>query len=231
MRAAAQDNSTPGAIAVHILMAFAALVLNGFGVYLTICADIGAGPWDVFAIGLSGTLGILYGNANILVCLVVLAVDIALREPIGLAMIIDSLTVGKTVDLFQYLDLFPSPRTLAGGVAMMACGLLVIGYSLYFYMRAGLGCGPRDALMVALKRRTKRIPIGFINITMLCLVTAVGAMLGGPVGIGTLIFALGCGPAIQLGFATFRFDATSVRHQNLRESVAVFRAALRRKKQ
>ncbi|HAJ65118.1 MAG TPA: hypothetical protein DCM61_00865, partial [Clostridiales bacterium] len=71
-----------------MLIAAASLFINGFGVYLTIQANIGAGPWDVLNLGLSRTLGILYGTASICVSLTILAIDVLLREPIGIAMFI-----------------------------------------------------------------------------------------------------------------------------------------------
>ena len=78
-----RENRTPGAIAANMLIAAASLFLNGFGVYLTIQANIGAGPWDVLNLGLSRSLGILYGNASICVSYAILAVDALMREPIG----------------------------------------------------------------------------------------------------------------------------------------------------
>ena len=78
-----------------MVLATVALFINGFGVYLTIHANIGAGPWDVFNLGLSKTFGILYGTASILVSSAILCIDIALKEPIGIAMFIDAVVVGK----------------------------------------------------------------------------------------------------------------------------------------
>ena len=98
-----QDNSTPGAIAANALIAAVSLFLNGFGVYLTIQANIGAGPWDVLNLGLARTLGILYGTASISVSFTILLIDVLLREPIGIAMFIDAVVVGKAVDFFKRL--------------------------------------------------------------------------------------------------------------------------------
>lgn len=106
------ENRTPYAICINMLLAVASLFVNGFGVYLTICANIGAGPWDVLNLGLAKTLGILYGTASITVSLSVLLIDIFLKEPIGIAMFIDSVVVGKAVDLFNYIDVIPVPDKL-----------------------------------------------------------------------------------------------------------------------
>ena len=214
-------NRTAGSIALDCLIAAVSLFFNGLGVYLTIHAGIGAGPWDVFNLGLSKTLGILYGNASITVCLIILAIDIVLKEPIGLAMFIDSLVVGKSVDLFTWLNLVPVPDSLPGRIAMMLLGLVIMGYTQYLYMWAGLGCGPRDTLLVGLAKHLRRIPIGAVSIVLLTLVTAVGYLLGGPVGIGTLICAFCAGPIMQLAFTTVHFSATTIRHQPLGESIGI----------
>lgn len=219
---ALSENKTPRAILANMLIAALSLFVNGFGVYLTIHAGIGAGPWDVFNLGLSHTFGILYGTASIAVSAAILLIDILLKEPIGIAMIIDAVTVGKAVDLFEALDFVPVPETVWGAAAMILVGLVIMGYTQFFYMRASLGCGPRDTLLVGLKRRSGRIPIGAVSVALLGLVTLTGYLLGGPVGIGTLICAFVTGPVMQFTFRTVRFDATKVRHQRIRASIRVF---------
>ena len=204
-----------------MLLAFVSLFINGFGVYLTINANIGAGPWDVFNLGLSKTFGILYGNASIAVSFAVLMIDVAMHEPIGIAMFIDAVTVGKTVDLFNYLEFVPTPETLAGAVVMLLIGLTVMGYTQYLYMRASLGCGPRDTLLVGLKRHCRKLSIGAISVIILSVVTLIGYLLGGPVGIGTLLCAFCSGPIMQMAFHTVHFDATSIRHQSIPDSLRV----------
>ena len=216
-----QQNKNLGSILTNMLIAAVSLFVNGFGVYLTIHANIGAGPWDVFNLGLSNTLGVLYGTANLTVSFSVIFIDILLKEPIGIAMFIDALTVGKTVDLFNWLNIIPEPKNTVDGVFMMIVGLFIIGYTQYTYMWVSLGCGPRDTLLVGLKRKVKKIPIGVVSIALLALVTFVGFLLGGKVGIGTLIFAFGAGPIMQLAFHTVHFDATAIKHQSVFESFRV----------
>lgn len=215
-------NDTAGGIAHNALLAAVSLFLNGLGVYLTIHADIGAGPWDVFNLGLSKTFGVSYGNASITVSLMILLIDVILREPIGIAMFIDALVVGKTVDFFNWLDGIPTPATLPGAAATVFLGLVIMGYTQYLYMYAALGCGPRDTLLVGLARHMPRIPIGAISIALLSLVTLIGWLLGGPVGIGTLLCAFCAGPIMQFAFKSVRFDATAIHHQRLPESMKVF---------
>ena len=224
-----RENRTVKAIVLHMLLAAVSLFVNGFGIYLTIQANLGAAPWDVLNLGLSRSLGILYGNASVAVALTILVIDILLREPIGIAMFIDSVVVGKSVDFFRSIQAVPACTSPLSGIPMLLLGLVILAYTQYAYMTAALGCGPRDTLLVALKKRTRRLPIGAVSILLLSSATLAGFLLGGPVGIGTLLCALCSGPILQFAFRTMRFDATAVRHQTLAETFRVFRFGAVRK--
>ena len=217
-----RENGSPRAILLNMLIAAVSLFVNGFGIYLTIQANIGAAPWDVLNLGLSKSLGILYGNASIAVSITILIIDILMKEPIGIAMFIDAVVVGKAVDFFNWTHLVPCCRSLATAIPVMTAGLFVLAYTQYTYMLASLGCGPRDTLLVGLAKRLKRLPIGLVSIALLSMATLVGWLLGGPVGLGTLLCSFGAGPIMQLAFRTVGFDATVIRHQRLRDSFSVF---------
>ena len=217
------ENTTAAAIRRHMLMAAASLFVNGFGVYLTIQANLGAAPWDVLNLGLAKSLHILYGSASIAVSLTILVIDILLKEPIGIAMFIDAIVVGKAVDFFTWIHAVPPCASPLTGVPLMLAGLVIMAYTQYLYMLAALGCGPRDTLLVGLAKRVKRIPIGVISISLLSAATLLGALLGGPVGLGTVLCAFATGPVMQMAFRTVHFYATSVRHQRLKDTVRAVR--------
>ena len=216
-----RENKSRCEIITSIFLAFVFLFIYGFGVYLTILAGIGAGPWDVFNLGIANTFGILYGNASIAVSLTILLIDIAMKESIGIAMFVDAITVGKAVDLFNRLAWVPLPKSLFGSILLMVLGLVIMNFSVFFYMLSALGCGPRDTLLVGLKRRTKKIPIGAIGVTLHVIVTIIGYLLGGPVGIGTVIYAVLNGTLLQLVLWLFDYDLTAIRHQNIIESAKI----------
>ena len=218
-----KTNSTRGAILINMLIAAVSLFINGFGIHLTIQANLGAAPWDVLNLGLSKSLGILYGTASVAVSLTILGIDILLKEPIGIAMFIDAIVVGKAVDFFNWTKLVPKCTSPVTGIPLMLLGLVILGYTQYAYMRVSLGCGPRDTLLVGLSKRLKSIPIGAVSIALLGTATLIGWLLGGPVGIGTIICAFASGPIMQLAFRTMHFDATTVTHQRLRETLMAFR--------
>ncbi|MCR5229628.1 MAG: hypothetical protein K6D03_05840 [Solobacterium sp.] len=219
MKSDLRENRTAGAVVINILLAAVSLFVNGFGIYLTIRANLGAAPWDVLSLGLSKTLGILYGTASITVSLTILMIDILLKEPIGIAMFIDAFVVGKSVDFFNRLNIVPECSSWLTGIPVMLIGLVILAYTQYTYMLASLGCGPRDTLLVGLAKRTGRVPIGAVSIALLSSATLIGWLLGGPVGIGTLICAFLAGPIMQAAFRSVHFDATGVKHQRLAETV------------
>ena len=222
-----RENRTPLAIVLNMLIAALSLFVNGFGVYLTIRANLGAAPWDVLNLGLSKSLGILYGTASIAVSVTILIIDVLMKEPIGIAMFIDAVVVGKAVDFFDAIHAVPDCASLWTGIPVMFLGLVILAFTQFTYMSAALGCGPRDTLLVGLDKKLRHIPIGAVSIALLSSATLIGWLLGGPVGIGTMICALCTGPVMQTAFRVVRFDASRVTHQRLKDSLLVFCPGLR----
>lgn len=203
--------------------AAAGLALFSFGVYLTIQANIGLAPWDCLSMGLSYHLPITYGTAAILISCVIVVIDLLLRERIGIGTLLDAAICGLSVDFFSALKLVPAQSGLLSGIPLMVAGMFVMSFGQYVYMRAGLCCGPRDSLLVGVGRRLKRMPIGLVNILILCAALAAGWALGGKVGVGTLVSALGIGVTMQITFRLLRFEPRDVAHEGLFQSAASLR--------
>ena len=108
-----------------------------------------------------------------------------------------------------------------GLVVLMIAGLFLNGLGQFIYMRVALCCGPRDSMLVGLSKRLKKVPIGIVGVLILAVVLFFGWMLGGPIGIGTLIGAFLMGPIMQLVFKWLHFDAEAVQHQDIFTSVKV----------
>lgn len=171
------------------------LVLFGLGIALTVIADLGLGPWDVFHQGLSERTGIPIGTMIIIVSVLVLVAWIPLKERIGLGTIANAIVIGVTVDLAllvlpERLDL-----VLAQWAALLF-GVLLVAIGSGFYIGAGLGPGPRDGLMTGLNRLTGR-SIGLVRAAIEVAVLILGWLLGGTIGVGTLVFAFAIGPLVQ----------------------------------
>ena len=208
-------------ILINSLLTAVGLFFFSFGVYLGIQAGIGVAPWDTFNLGLVNTFGVKYGTASILVSCAVLAIDLLLRERIGIGMILDAILVGKFVDLFNWLNLVPMQESKLVCLLLLLASLVIKGFSQAMYMKAALSCGPRDTMLVGLARHLKKIPIGVISIFIMATVTLTGWLLGGPIGLGTLLCVLLEGPIMQLDFKLVHFDPTAVKHQDIVTSAKV----------
>lgn len=214
-------NQTRGEIIKHCFFAAFGLATFATGVYLTIQANIGVAPWDCFFLGVEKTFGIKYGNVAVMTSLLVICIDLLLKERIGLGTLIDAVFTGKVVDFLNWIDFVPEQESMAVGVVLMIVGLFLNGLGQFIYMRVALCCGPRDGMIVGLSKKLKRVPIGIVSVLILAVVLFFGWMLGGPIGIGTLIGAFLMGPIMQLVFKLLRFDAEAVHHQDIFTSVKV----------
>ena len=213
-------NQTRKDIVIHSVIAAAGLFCCGIGIYFTLQANIGVSPWDVFHQGISSHTGMLYGNVSVLTALLILIVDIVMKEPIGVGMFLDAFIVGKAVDFCAWLGFLPQQTSLPMGILCMMAGLTITACGMRIYMGCALGCGPRDTLMVALCKRTG-LPVGPVTMMIYAVVTAIGWFLGGQVGIGTVLSVLYVGPALQTICRLTGFDAAKVTHQNLLETLCI----------
>lgn len=134
------------------------LFLFSCGVYLTIQADIGLAPWDCLSMGAAYRIGLSYGIVHTGISILILFIDILLKEKIGYGTILDALLVGNYVDLIDRILSLPKCSSLPLGCVMVVAGLLIMGYGQYFYMSAGQSCGPRDSLLIALGKRFPKTP-------------------------------------------------------------------------
>ena len=169
------------------------LVLFGMGIGLMLQSDLGVPPWDVLHQGLARRIGLTVGVWSIIVSMVVLGLWLPLRERYGLGTLLNAVIIGVVLDVTAVV----LPEANSSGVAwvMLIGGVVLIGIASGLYIGADLGPGPRDGLMTGIARRgpSIRLTRAMIEITVL----TAGWILGGTLGIGTLIFALGIGPLVQ----------------------------------
>jgi uncharacterized membrane protein YczE len=181
------------------------LVLFAVGLWLGLEAELGVGPWDVLTGGLSKQLGTRFGITAIGVSVVVLLIGLAARVRPGIGTLLNVVVIGAVLDvlllspLLTDLDDAPIPVRLL--VTLLGIATVAAGSALY--LGAHLGPGPRDGLMVAIHTRTGW-RVGTARATLECVVLVLGVLLGGPVGVGTVLFALGIGPAVQVAFRVLR---------------------------
>lgn len=194
------------------------LFLFSFGVYMTICANIGLAPWDALSTGISLHTPLSYGKAHTIVSVLILVTDVLMHEKIGCGTILDAALVGNFADLFLWLGILPPSTSLPGGIFFFIVGLFVMAFGQYFYMSSGQGCGPRDSFLVGLGKRLPKVPIGAVNTMILCVVLVVSWILGGPIGIGTVLATFGIGVALQIVCLILHFEPRAVVHKDVLET-------------
>ena len=180
---------------VRSVLLLAGLSGYGLSMALFVRAGLGLDPWDVFHQGLAKHTGLTIGGATALVGVVVLLGWIPLRTRPGVGTVANVIVISITVD--AALAVLPQPTTLPVRTAMMVGAVVLNALSTVMYIGAGMGPGPRDGLMTGLVARTGwsvRLVRTSIEVTVL----AVGWLLGGTVGVGTVVYALGIGPLVQL---------------------------------
>ena len=179
----------------------AGLFLFAFGIVLLLESELGLSPWDVLNQGVSEHTSLSFGTANIAIAVVVLVLAWALGARIGPGTVANAILIGLMVDGLLAIDVVDalSESSLTARITFMVVGILIIGIGSGLYIGAGLGAGPRDSLMLVAARRAG-VRIGIARVTIEVVVTVVGFALGGTVGIGTLAFAFGIGPAVELSF-------------------------------
>jgi uncharacterized membrane protein YczE len=195
------------------------LFFFALGIVLTLHANLGYSPWEVFHQGVSRHLGLTMGMSAVLVAAAVILVDIFMGEAIGIGGVLNVILIGTFIDVLMLGGWIPVMDGFLGGVTMMVSGLFVIAAATVLYIGAGYGAGPRDSLMVALSRRTGKSP-GVCRGVLEGAILLAGWLLGGYAGIGTLISAFGIGIAVQMVFAILRFDVKAIHQESLRETAA-----------
>jgi uncharacterized membrane protein YczE len=175
------------------------LFLLGFGIAISLRAELGVAPWDVFHQGLAEVTGLSFGIVVVLVGLGVLLAWLPLRQRMGPGTIVNALSIGFIADLGLYL--IPEQHRLAVRIPFLFGSVVLFGAGAGLYIGAGLGPGPRDGLMTAITARGHRLWI--VRTVLECSVMAIGFVLGGHIGVGTVLLAFAIGPATHAGLRRF----------------------------
>ncbi len=165
-----------------------------FGFVLLIISDIGATPWDVLHVGLFLQLGLTIGTWSIIVGIVILASTSLLTKSLPkIGAFLNMLLVGVFIDLYLLLPFLKTPSYIVGQYVMGMAGIIAVSFGMCLYISAGLGAGPRDSLMLAIRDKTGW-KIQHVRSILEIFVLVTGWLLGGPIFIGTFLFAFMIGP-------------------------------------
>ena len=170
------------------------LIGYGFSMAMMVRAELGLDPWDVFHQGLALRTPMSIGVASAVVGVAVLLAWIPLRNRPGVGTVANVIVIAVTVD--AGMAILHVPTSLPARIAMMVGAIVLNAISTVLYIGAGLGPGPRDGLMTGLVRRTGR-SVRLVRTTIEVTVVSVGWLLGGTVGVGTVLYAFGIGPLVQ----------------------------------
>ncbi|MGH2977046.1 MAG: YczE/YyaS/YitT family protein [Gaiellaceae bacterium] len=184
---------------VRLAQLYGGLVLYGISSSLLVLAGLGLDPWDVFHQGLSRTFGLAIGTWAIIVGVLVLLLWIPLRQRPGIGTVSNVILVGLTMDVV--LGHVSPPHAMAARIACLVCGVLLNGVATGAYIGAGLGPGPRDGVMTGLASRGHSIRV--VRTGLEVTVLATGWLLGGTVGVGTVLYALSIGPLAHVFIPLF----------------------------
>ena len=185
----------------RLLQLFVGLFLYGFSMALMVRSELGLNPWDVFHQGVSRLTGLSMGTVVIAVGALVLLAWIPLRQRPGIGTVANVVVVGLAVDLT--LALLPPVEPIAVQIILLTAGIVGNGMATALYLGARLGPGPRDGLMTGFVARRPGRSLRLVRTALEVGVLAVGALLGGKLGVGTVAYALAIGPLAQLFLPRF----------------------------
>ncbi len=178
----------------RLVQLYAGLALYGLSMALLVRSQLGVMPWDVLHQGLAGQLGWSLGSVTILVGALVLLAWIPLRERPGLGTVSNVVVIGLALD--AALAVLPEPASVPVRVALVPAGIVLNAVATAAYIGVRLGPGPRDGLMTGLVRRTGR-SVRLVRTSIEVVVVAVGWLLGGTLGVATVLYALAIGPLVH----------------------------------
>lgn len=206
---------------------FLGLLLCAIGITMTINADLGYAPWDVFHQGIGNILNITIGTANIIVGIVIVVIEVLMGQKPGIGTLLNMSLIGVFMNILMNNNILPVFDNLIARLIMIPLGMLITGIGSYLYIGSAFGAGPRDGFMILLLKKTNK-SVRFIRNSMEITALVVGYLLGGPVGVGTVIISFGMGYSIQLVFTMFDFDAKGVEHRSLEDELDAFKSFLKK---
>ena len=187
-------NFSPSPLTVLILCF--GLTLFGLGESLIITAGAGMSPWTVLAEGLSISTKLSIGSLTFLISLAVLLLWVPLKQMPGAGTMLNVIIIAAVIE--WSLPFLPHPEQYGFRILQAIIGTLLVGFASGIYLIANLGPGPRDGLMTGFQRVTG-LPIAWVRASIEIVVVTIGWSLGGSIGLATIIFAFGVGPAVSVG--------------------------------
>ena len=189
-------------------MLFVGFFLCSLGIVANLYSNLGTSPWSLFHVGLTNITGLTLGQITQIVGAVIIMVSWKLGNPPGFGTIANMIFIGFFIDLIIFARIIPFQTELVWQIFQLLLSILIIGLGALFYLRTQLGAGPRDGLMVVLTRILDK-PVSYVRVPMDVIVSILGYFLGGPLGLGTVLTAIGLGYSMQFFFKIGKFNSKS----------------------
>ena len=204
----------------RICICIFSLALFGFGSFLGVKAgNAGTNAWNTLSLGMQDQLGISFGTATLLVSGLIIAIDLLGKGKLGIGSVLNVLLIPFFSDLFlNLLDFVPAASDPLLGAVLSLSGQTVVSFATVFYMLPGLGCGPRDTLMILIGKRFPRVPIGTFKFAIEAVALLAGALMGAPFGLGTVLVMVLQASIFQLVCRVLRYEPRNVHHEDIMET-------------
>lgn len=187
---------------------FLGLFLFSLGIVANLQSNLGMMPWGVLDVGLAKVTPLTIGQASILIGLLVIFIGYLLGFTPGLGTLANMFFIGYFIDLIMWWNLIPMQTEPLGQLMLLLLSIMILGLATLFYLRVRLGAGPRDGLMLGLVKKLDK-PVAYIRASIEITVLVLGFLMGGPVGVGTLVTALTVGYSVQFFFKLGHFSGKS----------------------
>ena len=190
---------------------------NVFGVH---AGSAGTNAWNTLALGISGTTSLSFGTVTLLISVLIIVIDVIFKGRIGFGTLMNALLISWFSDLLLGIfDFLPYAQNQFIGAALTIIGQTIISFSTILYMWPGLGCGPRDTLMVIIGKRFPKAPIGFIKFCMELVVLLIGVLLGAPFGLGTVLIMALQATIFQFASRICHYDPRNFVHEDILDTI------------
>ena len=205
----------------RIVICIFSLAMFGFGSFLGVKAgNAGTNAWNTLSLGMNDLLGISFGTATLLVSILIIAIDLLGKGKLGVGSILNALLIPFFSDLFlNLLHFVPEASNPVLGAVLSLSGQVVVSFATVFYMLPGLGCGPRDTLMILIGKHFPKVPIGTFKFAIEAVALLAGALMGAPFGLGTILVMVLQASIFQLACKVLRYEPRAVHHEDIPETL------------
>lgn len=198
----------------NVARLFVGFILIATGILMAIHARLGLGPWGMFHMGISIQTGISFGRVAQITGFTLVLMALFWSIGPGIGTLLNMYFVGFFIDAIEGLGLLKTPDSIIARIAMLMLGMPIFCYGVYMYISCRMGAGPRDSLMLGIVKKT-RFSLAQVKVTMDISLSLVGFILGGPLGVGTIIITFSIGPVLQKIFKFKNIDPKKLEQSTL----------------